>query len=693
MDLSTPQESDSAFQKIDKASILAQCPLFSGLSQWELKSIGQLMRLVEFKRDETVYSEGRPGDSFYVVVSGRLEAYITPPAGKKKVLAYLRRGDHFGEMSLLTKEPHSATVRALSDSLVLELKKEDFERTIEHNARISLELSRRLSHRLRGDNKSAKSLFRSDVISVFSHQPKNSRAHFSINLAASLFHESHQKTILIDLAGDESDSVPGFDSVPKARLSEFRGLEDTSNDIFQRTRKKHESGFDFLSLQYSESSESVMISLLNHLAIEYRFIVLDLPNEMSALSFKTLTQSDFIFLCTDSHMTNIQQAQSIMADLERTVPASEGRRAVVMEEVFFGVRTTSLVRQELFAKKRCFSLPATPLLTDKMSVRQPLVVHDPDTDYSRVVRHIARYVSNNLVGLVLGSGAAFGLAHVGVLKVLQREKIPIDVIAGSSIGALVGGVYAVCQDAAQVEKMALEITPRMMLWKLIDFSLYPVRGLLNSRGVMKHLRKHLGDATFENCRIPLKVTGVNLSTRQSFIFDSGLILDAVRASISIPAIFKPVFIGGETIIDGGILDPLPIKALHDAGVHKIIAVNVFPTSKDTLEKRLIHEDAAQREEQSVKRKNILARCMHRLKKTAVKCFFPNVFDILMNTIQFMESELAEIEGGSADVLIRPVLPTASWVDFFKPEPFIRRGEEETMRLLPKIKALVAQQNA
>ena len=100
MDVSRPQEPGSPFQKIDKVMILGQCPLFSGLSQWELKSISQLMRLVEFKRDETVYLEGQPADGFFVVVSGRFEAYVSSGA-KKKILAYLRRGDHFGEMSLL----------------------------------------------------------------------------------------------------------------------------------------------------------------------------------------------------------------------------------------------------------------------------------------------------------------------------------------------------------------------------------------------------------------------------------------------------------------------------------------------------------------------------------------------------------------------------------------------------------------
>ena len=88
-------DAGSRFQKIDKVVLLAQCPLFSRLSQWELRSISQMMRLVEYKKDEIVYQEGGEGERFYVIVSGRFEAYVTS-SGKKRVLAYLRRGDYFG---------------------------------------------------------------------------------------------------------------------------------------------------------------------------------------------------------------------------------------------------------------------------------------------------------------------------------------------------------------------------------------------------------------------------------------------------------------------------------------------------------------------------------------------------------------------------------------------------------------------
>jgi len=259
--------------------LLAQCPLFFGLSQWELRSISQLMRLIEYRKDEVVYREGGDAEAFYVVVSGRFEAFLAG-GEKKKTLAYLRRGDYFGEMSLLTGQPHSATLQALSDSLVLEIKKDDFKKTIEHNATISLELSRRLSSRLKVTESRSRSLFKSDVISVYGSQPKALRNFFALNLAASLFEETHQKTVLVDLALSEVEPTWEGTRPLRTGLSDFQDIESRSHDAHAEFASHHHVGFDILNLWSAQSgreAERVLIPLLNHLALDYRFILLHLP--------------------------------------------------------------------------------------------------------------------------------------------------------------------------------------------------------------------------------------------------------------------------------------------------------------------------------------------------------------------------------------------------------------------------------
>ena len=691
MDAPLNSDASSRSQKIDKVVLLARCPLFSGLSQWELRSISQLMRLVEYKKDEIIYKEGGEGEGFYVVVSGRFEAYLDS-SGKKRVLAYLRRGDYFGEMSLLTDQPHSASIRALSDAMVLEIKKDGFKKSIERNATISLELSRRLSQRLKVTE--SRSLFKSDVLSIYSALSKSQRELFSVNLASCLMTETHQRTVLLDLSAMDSEAPNICEGAKRIPLKDLEGIETWTPDDLKKILSRHRGGFDCLCVGYetgAAAASETLIPLLNHLSIDYRFILVDLSPELEDLDLKAVSQSDSLFVVTDSHLNSLTEAKEAVREIERTLSFPEDKISVVVQEVVFGAHSTGALRREMFGKKRCFSLPLPPSGHDAETA-WPLVTEMPDTEYSRMVRHIARYLSGNLVGLALGSGAALGLAHIGVLKVLEREKIPIDIISGSSIGALLGSLYAVGLTADEVEKAATEINVRLLLGKLIDLSLFPIRGLMHGNQVIRHFRKHIGSKTFEQCRIPLKITCANLTTRQSLVIDSGLVTDAVRASIAIPAILKPILKGSNVIVDGGILNPLPIRALQQAGANKVIAINVFPTTKDMQERCLIRDEFLEKERSDAREKGFFAQGLYWIRITFRRIFFPNLFDILMNTIQAMEAEIAEVEGEAADVLIRPVLVNASWVDFYKPESFIRRGEEEAMKLLPKIKALVSQQN-
>ncbi|OGW92249.1 MAG: hypothetical protein A3D28_02690 [Omnitrophica bacterium RIFCSPHIGHO2_02_FULL_63_14] len=683
----------SRFQKIDKAALLSHCTLFSGLSSWELKAISRLMRLVEYRRDETVYEEGAEPGSFYVIVSGRFEV-STVSGSKRKILTYLRRGDYFGEMSLLTNDPHSATIRALSDSVLLELKKEDFKKTIEHNAAISLEISRRLTTRLRGMETRSRALMKSDIISIFSNQPKVGRTVFSLNLAASLFHETRQKTVFVPFSSDGPEN-PHLARARRVSLAELENLEGLGPDALNKWITPDAAGFDILNVSHERGGEPTrtVVSLLNHLAVDYRFILIDLPGMLDDTVLQALSQSDAIYFVTDSRIHNIGEMRDTLADVKRSISFPDERIFVVIHEALMGIRTTATAKREMFGSLRCYSLPAVAGLGEHEASRPiPYAVDEPEAEYSRVVRHIARRISNNLVGLALGSGAAYGLAHIGVIRALERAHIPIDIISGSSIGGLIGAVYCLHGDSALLEKTALDVNRFWKLAQMLDLHLVPLRGLFSGRLVMRHFHSTLGNKTFEDCRIPLKIVGSNLTTRRVHVFESGPLSDAVRVSISIPAIFEPVVREGEIYVDGGIMSPLPIRTLHEAGANKVIAVNVFPTPKDVWERRILLEEAREKQALAMRGRSWFLRVWSRMQGAVQRYFFANFFDILMNTIQTMETEIAEVEGEAADVLIRPVLINANWAHFFKPGEFIKRGEEEAEKLLPKIKALVSQQN-
>ena len=189
------------------------------------------------------------------------------------------------------------------------------------------------------------------------------------------------------------------------------------------------------------------------------------------------------------------------------------------------------------------------------------------------------------IGLALGSGAARGLAHIGVLKALIEEGISIDMIAGSSMGALVGACYARKGEIAGLEELVLK-TDWKQLVRLADPNLALLfRGFIHGQKVKELLRAIIGDVEFKDLKIPLAIVATDINTGEELVIKEGSVIEAVRASISIPAIFMPVKFsakggsasGGKDrfLIDGGIVNPVPVSIVKDMGATFIIACNVI----------------------------------------------------------------------------------------------------------------------
>jgi NTE family protein len=285
-----------------------------------------------------------------------------------------------------------------------------------------------------------------------------------------------------------------------------------------------------------------------------------------------------------------------------------------------------------------------------------LVAMYPRAEYSRAVRRIARQMGEVLIGLALGCGAALGFAHVGVLKVLRNEGIPIDIVAGTSMGALVGALWASGKSIEEIEESVSRYKTRLDNLKLLDFT-FPRRGIIKGGVIRNFLAKEFGKKTFYDLKLPFKAIACDIETRQEVVLESGPLVDAVMASISIPGVFEPVRLNGRILVDGGIINPLPTNVLARMGVNKMIAVNTLPSPDDVIRSK---------------------------KKVA------NIFDIIVNGVQASEYLLAEIACQSADVALHPIVPTMDWFEFFEGRKAIARGEEEAKKFLPDIKELISQ---
>jgi len=185
------------------------------------------------------------------------------------------------------------------------------------------------------------------------------------------------------------------------------------------------------------------------------------------------------------------------------------------------------------------------------------------------------------IGLALGGGGARGLAHIGVLRVLEREKISISCLSGTSMGGVIAAAYAAGVPLHDIEAEAVRLGKLTRMVELVDRKFHLFSGLFNNSGVQKYLARLLGEhTTFETLRIPLALSAVDNRTGREVVLQSGSLLLAVNATMALPGAVAPVIIGDMLLSDGGTLNNVPADLVRSMGAEKVIAVNVSPTVQD-----------------------------------------------------------------------------------------------------------------
>lgn len=174
------------------------------------------------------------------------------------------------------------------------------------------------------------------------------------------------------------------------------------------------------------------------------------------------------------------------------------------------------------------------------------------------------------LGFALGCGGSRGVAHIGFLQAMEDAGIKPDCLTGCSMGAVVGGAYA----SGMTPKEMLEAVCKLKPLDLVDITMRP-GGLFDTRKMRKVLGKYLGDVTFDQLKIPFRCAAVDMITQSVVTFSEGSVADAVMASACIPAVFKPVDDGERRLVDGGVLERVPVRQLKEMGANKIVAVDVL----------------------------------------------------------------------------------------------------------------------
>jgi NTE family protein len=272
------------------------------------------------------------------------------------------------------------------------------------------------------------------------------------------------------------------------------------------------------------------------------------------------------------------------------------------------------------------------------------------------------------IGLALGGGGARGLAHIGILKVLQREQIPIDVITGTSMGGIVGAMHAVGLSPEQMEAEATKRGEIGQIFKLIDLQLVG-SGLLGGKRIKKMIVEMLGaEKTFADLRLPFAVIATDYNSGREVVLKDGNLADAVRATMSVPGVFEPVEIGGYKLLDGGVLDNVPVGVARDLGAEKVIAVDVLPNFR-------LNQPGQDPIVPPLKTKKV-----------------PKAYRQLWHVELVMIAALTEfrLKESAPDVMLRPDLPVDMdlLLSFDRPQEAIECGVQAAEAALPQIRALL-----
>ncbi|MBA4396709.1 MAG: hypothetical protein C0394_04915 [Syntrophus sp. (in: bacteria)] len=250
------------------------------------------------------------------------------------------------------------------------------------------------------------------------------------------------------------------------------------------------------------------------------------------------------------------------------------------------------------------------------------------------------------VAVVLGAGAARGFAHVGVLKVLESRNIPIHMVVGTSVGSLVGCLYAYGYDGYKLQALA----HAMERDDVVDLTL-PANGFIKGEKLENYVNRMVHGAAIEAFRIPFHAVAADIQTGEETVFGTGNAGMAVRASCSVPGVFQPARISGRTYVDGGLVSPIAVDVARRYGADVIIAVEI-----------------------SAVRSMIVPQ---------------GTIDTILQSVDIMYAKISEIQLPRADVVIRPEVGHIASSDFTKRHEAILAGEKAAAAAMPAIEAVLA----
>jgi NTE family protein/lysophospholipid hydrolase len=506
------------------ARVLAD--VFGELEHAALRRIQNELQWVELHAGEALFEQGQPSDCMYLVVSGRLVG-VRDTGAERRIVAEIGRGESIGEMGFFTGEPRSLGIYARRTSHLVRLERPMFDRLSHDHPRAMLYITQLLIKRLQRASGFVRESFDRVNLVVLpisagagGAQFTARSAEFTERLVEAL--RTHGETLYVNGARlDAFLGVPGFAQTPSESpldLALNAGLDDR------------------------ESS--------------YRYAVYECDASDTAWTRRCIERADRILLLGDA----------------QSDPGETATERAMLGAKFGDYR-------DLIAARRTLVLahpPSTELPSGTrywLAPRQLDSHHhlrwDRDADFAR----LARFLTGNAIGAVLGGGGARGFAHLGAIRALREAGIPIDLIGGTSMGALIGIQPALgWSDEAMLEANRRSFVEKKPVG-FLDYTV-PVYSLVDGARLDRSLMDPLGETRIEDLWTGYFCVSSNLTRAEPKVHREGPVWKAIRASLSLPCVFQPVIDGTDLLVDGGVLNNLPGDVMRDLGGGWVIAVDV-----------------------------------------------------------------------------------------------------------------------
>ena len=497
---------------------LAASGLFAGVDALELARFDRDANWVRLSGGDYLFRQGDVAEDVYVVVRGSLEVLVVGRDGSSRLVDVLGPSDSVGEMALLTDEPRSATVRALRDSELVRVSKEEFLRLLDEHPRTAVELSRTLVQRLRQTTTAPRVLRFTRTLALVPARDGAIPDAFSHALAESLRHGGDS---VLRVSSAVVDAELGAGSAQAA-----------PGDVWN-TR---------------------LLDWLNDGEDRYRYVLYECDATLTAWTQRCLRQADAVLVVARAGDDPAPGAVERALALPPAVGRASARCELVLLHALDVSRPSGTLRW-LDARHHA-GLAAH---------------HHVRMGHAGDVARLARSIAGASLGLVLSGGGARGFAQIGVMRALADQQLDVDVVGGTSMGAVMAALHALGHDIAALTEISRH---GFVGYEVLSDLTVPMISLVRGTSSLKMLQAMFGDVLIEDLWIPYFCVSSNLTRAEVVVHDRGPLWQWVRASSAIPGIAPPVQHDGDLLVDGGVLNNLPADIMRERCRGSVVAVDV-----------------------------------------------------------------------------------------------------------------------